>query len=87
MSYARLPVHDEYAAGGRRAVFVDSQVIVLSDLGDAVLELLDEGPATEQAIAERLRATFGEPPEGDLIALTRACLDTLRESRLIERLP
>lgn len=85
MRYVRLPVQDEYAANGRRAVFVDSNVVVLADLGDAALEFLDDGPVTQREVAAYLREIFGDPPTGDLMKLTRECLDSLRESGLVKR--
>ena len=73
MTWERLPVRDEYDEGGRRAVYVGDQVVVVSELAVTILDAL---PADEDRIAQVLVDTYGPPP-GDLGQAVTAALDAL----------
>ena len=78
-TWQRTPVLDEWDEDGRRAVFVNDQVIVVSELAIAILDRL---PADAEEIGEHLVAEFGAPP-GDLQAVVSEFLEELSNSMLI----
>lgn len=72
---------DEYDEGGRRAIYVDDQVLVVSELAATILDAL---PADEATIGEVLVSTYGPPP-GDLDQAVVAALAELAGTRLVNR--
>jgi hypothetical protein len=78
-TWQRAPVLDEWDEDGRRAIFVNDQVIVVSELAAAILDRL---PADADEIGEHLVAEFGAPP-GDLPVLVADFLQELSNSMLI----
>lgn len=83
MTWVRRPVDDEYDEGGRRALFVDDQVIVVSELAVTILDAL---PADETTVGRALLARHGEPP-GELTAAVRDALVQLEAMRLVHDTP
>jgi hypothetical protein len=79
VTWERLPVRDEYDEGGRRAVYVDDQVAVVSELAVTILDAL---PADHERIAQVLVDTYGPPP-GDLSQAVTAALGELAELGLV----
>lgn len=79
MTWERRPVADEYDEGGRRAVYLDDQVIVVSELAVTILDAL---PADEETLGRALVARHGPPP-GDLGAAVEGALAQLAELRLV----
>jgi hypothetical protein len=78
-TWHRAPVLDEWDEDGRRALFVNDQVVVVSELAVAILDRL---PAGADEISERLVAEFGVPP-GDVRALVAEFLKELEILKLI----
>jgi hypothetical protein len=78
-TWHRAPVLDEWDEDGRRALFVDDQVIVVSELAVTILDRL---PADAGEIGEHLVAQFGVPA-GDVSVLVAEFLEELADSRLI----
>ncbi len=79
MTWERLPVADQYDEGGRRALFVDDQVVVVSELAVTILDAL---PADEERIAQVLVDIHGPPP-GDLDQAVTAALGELAARDLV----
>ena len=78
-TWQRAPVRDEWDEDARRAIFVNDQVIVVSELAAAILDRL---PADADEIGEHLVTEFGAPP-GDLPVLVAEFLQELSNSMLI----
>ena len=73
MTWDRVEPLDEYDdVDGRRALFVDDHVVVVSPLAAAILDAL---PAAESALGTRLVELFGPPPGG----LDQAVAEALRD--------
>ncbi|WP_372733662.1 hypothetical protein [Nocardioides sp.] len=71
MIVAHAEMHDWYVDGDESAVFVGDQVMVISPLATAILQIIGpEGQADISAIAEALVAQFGDPgtPAEELVA-------------------
>lgn len=81
-TYLRQPVLDEYVAGGRRAVFVDSKVVVLSEI---VLEAIDSGRTDFESIRAHLIDEFGQPEGLDVDDRVRQVLTELADSGIVQR--
>jgi hypothetical protein len=78
-------VLDEYVEDGVAAVFVDQQVVVVSELATELLHLIPEGGAELEALADGLVETFGPPPAGgDGLAATRNVVKELAEQGLVD---
>jgi hypothetical protein len=84
-TYLRQPVLDEYVAGGRRAVFVDSKVVVLSEIGHVVLEAIDSGRTDFESIRAHLIDEFGQPEGLDVDDRVRQVLTELADSGIVQR--
>lgn len=78
-TWRRAPVLDEWDEDGRRALFVNDQVIVVSELAVAILDRL---PADADEIGEHLVSEFGAPP-GDVRVLVAGFLQELANSMVI----
>lgn len=64
MILRRAHLADTWSDGQRTAVFVNSNVVVLSPMGSVILEAVPEGPGVpiEQVVAAAVEA-FGAPEE------------------------
>lgn len=61
---ALIPPADRWDGDdGRAALMVGHDVVVLSPLAVALIDLLADGPRSEEWIAERLVQTAGSPPD------------------------
>ena len=77
--WERLPVLDEWDEDGRRAIYVDDQVIVVSTLAVVALAAL---PADIDTVAAALVREFGDPPQ-DLREFVRSALSELNALGLV----
>jgi hypothetical protein len=86
MRARRRTVVDEYAEGGRAAVFSEQgMVVVLSELATVAWSVLGDDWTSADAVAAALVAEFGAPAEeGGALALTEQALRTLAEHELVE---
>ncbi|WP_170219214.1 hypothetical protein [Nocardioides litoris] len=76
----RTPWTDWYVDGDRSAVFVDGEVLVLSELATEVLHhVAPDAGADLAALAEALTAAFGAPPDGDATAATEGVVRELAD--------
>ena len=82
-TWQRAPVLDEWDEDGRRAMFVNDQVVVVSELAVTILDRL---PADAAEIGEHLVAAFGVP-QGDVPALVADFLQELANSKLVFKRP
>lgn len=82
-TWERRPVQDEYDEDGRRALFVDHQVVVVSELAVTILDAL---PADEARIGEVLVQTYGPPP-GDLEIAVSSAMHELADLGLVHHTP
>lgn len=87
----RAPVADWYVDGDDSAVMVGANVVVLSQLATAVLQILDAdggagaGAWTDAAVVTAgLVERFGEPAGLDVHAATAAVLADLAEQQVVE---
>ena len=84
MKARRLPVADRVERDGESVVLVDRQVVRLSTLATALLELCRDW-ATAPELARGLLDRVGEPPDGvDPVVATESALATLRDQGLVE---
>jgi hypothetical protein len=85
MRARRLPVLDLYVADDECVVFVGDQVIALSSRATAALLSVEAEWTPEDAVMSALVAALGDPPAGlSLVATTRATLDELERTGLVE---
>lgn len=77
MLVTRTDWTDWYVDGDRSAVFVDGDVLVLSELATAVLHHVGDDGIQLGALADGLAADFGAPEDGDLLGATGAVVDEL----------
>lgn len=86
MVVTRVPVVDEVVEDGESVVLLPSgRVVVLSALATALLAELGAGPLPVEALAERLVAAFGSPPDDhDGVRTTEAAVVALGEEGLVE---
>ena len=84
MRVRRLPVVDEYAEDGRRALHLGATVIALSELGSAVVEEVGPVWTDLEAVTDALVARFGPPPDRDAASVTREAVDDLRAQGVLE---
>ena len=83
MRWERRPVLDEYDEDGRRAIYLDDHVVVVSELAVTVLDAL---PADESTIADVLVERHGAPP-GDLRQAVANALSALVDQGLVNSSP
>jgi hypothetical protein len=80
----RLPVADRVERDGESVVLVDRQVVRLSELATALLELCAEW-ATPHELAGGLLDRVGEPPAGvDPVVAVESALRALHDEGLVE---
>lgn len=79
----RLPVLDEYVEDGLSAVFVDNQVVALSELATMVLALVGEEGMTQGDLETLLVAEVGEPDGGTVKEALEPILAALVDQSLI----
>lgn len=79
-----VPPVDLLEVGDGLLVLYERTVIRLTDLGRAAMELCS-APMTETDLAEALSLRFGDPPDGDLRAATRAVVDELLAGGVLRR--
>lgn len=84
VSYRTVPAHDELHVDGESVVLLDGQAQRVSVLGTAIRGLAVDGLGLE-VLAEALGQEFGEPPDGDLLAMTRRAADDLVGAGLLTR--
>ncbi|WP_110239367.1 PqqD family peptide modification chaperone [Nocardioides gilvus] len=85
MKVRRLPVIDEYVEDGRSAVLVKGRVFALSEVGTAVLALLDEEWTAVPQLEADLEEAIGAPEDGSLSEALAPFLDELVSHGLVER--
>ena len=61
MNVTRGDLHDWYVEGDDSAVFVGDQVLVLSPIATAILQVVGEETASLDEISEALLDRFGDP--------------------------
>ena len=79
----RLPVLDEYVEDGLSAVFVDNQVVALSELATMVLALVGDAGMTRGDLETLLVAEVGEPDDGTVGEALEPILAALVDQSLI----
>lgn len=83
MRVTRGDLLDWYVDGDESAVFVDGQVIVLSAVATAIIDLVGEGGADEADVVAGLVERFGEPEDGSAAAMTHQALQDLAERQVV----
>ena len=86
MRARRLTVVDEYAEGGRVAVYSEADMVVLlSELASVAWSVLDDRWTSAETVAAELVAVFGAPDaQSGELAVTESALRTLAEHGIIE---
>lgn len=86
MRARRLEIVDEYADGGRVAVYSTTGVVVLlSELASLAWSVVDEEWISADDVAQELVRRYGEPdPDGGAVAATEDALSVLAEHGLLE---
>lgn len=85
MNVRRRPFDDEYVEDGESAVLLDDQVFVLSPIATTILGFVGSSTVSVAEVAEVLRETYGDPPDGShLLATTTAAVEALAELGLLE---
>jgi hypothetical protein len=85
MRVRRLPVVDEYVEGGEAVVFVDGNVVALSELATAALTSVGWEWTDLQEVTAALVAQFGEPAEGVAVdQVVTAALEQLARLSIVE---
>lgn len=79
MTWERRPVMDQYDEDGRRALYVDDRVVIVSELAATLLDAL---PADEATLGRVLVERHGPPP-GDLADAVRGALAQLEELEVV----
>lgn len=81
---ARGVLQDLYVEGDVAAVFVEEQVVVLSEIASQVLLAVPEtGPTEVSVIAEALVARYGEPPQESGVEAAQRIVDELVEHAIL----
>lgn len=78
-----IEAHDELERQGESLVLHRGRVHHVSAIGTTIRDLA-RTQVTVTALAATLLEIFGEPPEGDVLALTRAAVDELISQGLLE---
>ena len=73
----RLPVLDEYVDGSVSAVFVDNQVLALSEMATLVLSLVGEAGLTRDDLETSLVEEVGSPEDGTVTEALAPILEAL----------
>lgn len=76
---------DMLVRDGEGLLLYDSQLVRLSELGLAIIEL-SRNPIDHKALAESLLESFGSPADGDVMGATRAALDAMCRLGVLERI-
>lgn len=81
---ARGRLQDLLVRDGVAAVFIDEQVIVLSEVASAALLAVPEtGGVSLEQVAEHLVGRFGSPPDLTAVEAARQVVDQLADHRIV----
>jgi PqqD family protein of HPr-rel-A system len=82
---SRGEITDFLVADGESLALLESTVLRLGPVATVILQLLEQGPSTEEQVARALEAEFGAPPEGSLRDAVEEQLNVLATAGLITR--
>lgn len=79
----REPVDDWYVDGPESAVLVDDQVMVLSELATAIVELLGDSGISLPDLSAALASRFGSPDASTPLTATAAVVHELTKRGIV----